>query len=121
MTKTAGSTTGRNTPSATGERRGARSTAAATSRESGEVAQAVERDLAKLPEDLATSGLAALCLALAREIDNPNSATSKSMCARALLDAQIILRELTPTEEEQDDLDDLAARRSARLSRGATA
>ena len=91
-------------------------------RESGEVAQAIERDLARLPADLATSALAASAMALAREMDNPaNSATSKSMCAKTLLDTFDRLRELTPTDEESDDLDDLATRRQARIERRTTA
>lgn len=80
------------------------------------------RELARRDKTLATSGLAASALALAREIDKPkNSATSKSMCARALLDTLGRLRELAPVEQEADSLDDLTARRIARVAGGAAA
>ena len=73
-----------------------------------------------MPSDLATGGLAITALALAREIDSPtNSATSKSMCARSLLDTMDRLRALTPVDQEADGLDDLARRREARRAGGA--
>lgn len=78
------------------------------------VFDAVQRDLARLPRDLAESALAASALALADEIDGANSATSKSMCARALHDALRELRELAPAEEVADEVDELAKRRSDR-------
>lgn len=88
------------------------------------VAAAVRQDLARLAKIdpvLASSGLALSAVALAREIDGfENSATSKSMCARALLETMDRLRELTPVAQEKDDLDDLGARRAARLARRAT-
>jgi hypothetical protein len=81
------------------------------------VAGALERDLERFGPDLARSTLAASALALARELDDPdNSATSKSMCARALNDTLDRLVELAPDEDEKDALDDLAARRAARRS-----
>lgn len=80
------------------------------------VVEAVERDLRRLPTNLARSALAASALQLAREMDNRgNSATSKSMCSRSLLDTLDRLRELTPPEEEKDGLDELNARRAARV------
>lgn len=84
----------------------------------GTVVEAVGRDLAALGDDaLAESALAAAALALARELDDPsNSATSKSMCARALLDTLNRLRELAPEDEEEDGVDELRARRAARLA-----
>jgi hypothetical protein len=45
------------------------------------VVAAVERDLAKLPTELADAALAATALVLAEQLDGKNSATSKSMCA----------------------------------------
>lgn len=88
------------------------------------VVASVERDLAEIAkrdQALADSALAASVRALAREIDDPdNSATSKSMCARALLDTLDRLRELVPDEGEADGVDDLTARRDARRS-GSTA
>lgn len=91
------------------------------------VVAAVKRDLTQIAiadKALATSGLAATALALAREMDKPeNSATSKSMCAGQLRDTLARLRELAPVSEESDDLDDLARRREKRLAGlpGATA
>jgi hypothetical protein len=87
--------------------------------ETGPVAAAVERDLAEIrrrDSDLADSALAASALTLACELDKPgNSATSKSMCARVLVDTLDRLRELAPPDEENDGLDDLARKRAARL------
>jgi hypothetical protein len=80
------------------------------------VVDAVHRDLARMPEDLATSALAASALALAGEMDNRNSATSKSMCAKALLDTLNRLRELSPPVRVEDDLDRQRAKREARLA-----
>lgn len=80
------------------------------------VEAAVEFDLKKLPAELAGGALAASALALAREIDHAgNSATSKSMCARALTETLEKLRALAPAEKEADKLDDLARRRAFRL------
>lgn len=60
-------------------------------------------------------GLAALALALAAEVDNPeNSATSKSMCGRTLLETLKQLRELAPPAEKEDKLDELSDRRARR-------
>lgn len=82
---------------------------------------AVERDLMALPDDLANSALGASALALAREMDSQNSATSKSMCAKALLETMDRLRSLAPEREEKDQVDDLSARRAARIAGGAAA
>jgi hypothetical protein len=82
--------------------------------------EAVERDVAQLAKRdraIAGSALAAAAVALAYEIENPyNSATSKSMCAGQLRDTLDRLRELAPAEEETDGLDDLSARRAARIA-----
>lgn len=90
-----------------------------------DIIDAVERDLAAIraaDAELAESALAALAVSLAREIAHPgNSATSKSMCARTLLDTMNQLRDLAPAKEEGDGLDDLSARRAARLAGGSTA
>lgn len=70
--------------------------------------------------DLGESALAASAVALAREIENPyNSATSKSMCAREMRDTLDRLLQLAPEKVEADGLDDLAAAREKRRSRGA--
>ena len=83
------------------------------------VSAAVRRDLASLAErtpDLAVGTLAATALALAREMDSESSATSKSMCANSLREVLDRLLELSPVDEEADHLDDLTARRTARLA-----
>lgn len=89
----------------------------------GSVVEAVEHDLALIRQaapELAESALAASLLVLAGELDNSrNSATSKSMCARALLDTMEKLRELVPPGEEEDSLDELRARRAARIGSSA--
>lgn len=86
----------------------------------GDVEAAVRRDVAEIAKrdrKLATSGLAASAIALGREIDiEKNSATSKSMCARALAETLERLRALAPPAEEADGIDDLAARRTARVA-----
>ena len=85
------------------------------------VEEAVQRDIAAIARrdsSLASSALAATALSMARELDDKgNSATSKSMCAARLLDTLDRLRELAPEEETKDNLDDLSARRAARLAR----
>ena len=81
----------------------------------GDVELAIRRDLAALPDDLAGSGLAATAIALARAMDDNNSATSKSMCARAILELTDRLRALAPADEEDDALDGLQADYTTRL------
>lgn len=83
------------------------------------VVDAVRRDLVSLGGDLGESALAATALALAAELDDPgNSATSKSMCARALNETMERLRALVPEEPagKVSKLDELRARRAARGS-----
>lgn len=78
------------------------------------VEAAVKRDLKQFGA-MADSALAASALALAREIDSPNnSATSKSMCAKALREALDRLRELAPPEPKADKLDDITKQREKR-------
>lgn len=87
------------------------------------VVDAVVRDLDEIAQTdakLAGSALAASALALAREMDSPNSATSKSMCARALLETLDRLRDLAPTEHEEDAIDELRSRRERRRTGSAT-
>ena len=85
------------------------------------VLKAIDADLeqlAKRDSALATSAMAETARALAKELDNAgNSATSKAMCAKALNDTLERLRELAPPEETKDNLDDLSARRAARIAR----
>ena len=96
-----------------------RSRGVAASRATGSPGEdAVRRDIDAIGErepEVAGSGLAALALSLAREMDDPgNSATSKSMCARALADALDRLRELAP-ERKESPLEAIKARRERRL------
>lgn len=86
------------------------------------VLKAVNRDLAafkKVAPDVAESAEAATARALAREIDGDSSSTSKSMCARVLVDTMEQLRARLPEEQKATALDDLRARRAARLGRSA--
>ena len=66
---------------------------------------------------LAMTARAAVAVSLAYEMENPyNSATSKANCARELRE---LMRELVlslPLEEQADAMDELAARRQARLA-----
>jgi hypothetical protein len=81
------------------------------------VVEAVERDLdaiRRVAPEVADSGVAASALALAAELDSPNnSATSKSMCAKALADAMKTLREWSPPAQKKDGVDELRDRRNA--------
>lgn len=78
--------------------------------------EAVERDIGKLPDDLRESALAELAKTLARELDSSsNSATSKSMNAKALLDTLDKLRELAPAEEKKGLVHDIRSARRGRL------
>lgn len=89
------------------------------------VTAAIKEDLRLLAERdpiLARSGRAASALVLARELDEGrNSATSKSMCARALNETMDRLRELAPPIQVRDGVDDLNAAREKRLNGGAAA
>lgn len=84
---------------------------------------AVGRDVAALvvrAPALRDSALVAVALALAAEVDRPgNSATSKSLCARCVVDAMERLREMAPPVALDDAVDDLASRRSERQARAA--
>lgn len=121
-TRTVASTPAPSTKPATARRKRTESNSSAVAPETGEIARRLRADLEKLPRYLADSATAAMALALAREIDDPdNSATSKSMCARSLLDAIDTLRKLTPAETKADRLDDLARRRAARVGKPTTA
>ena len=83
------------------------------------VVEGVERELAKLPEDLRESGFAAVALAMAERIDAGRG--SPSECGKVVIDALARLRELTPPQHERTRLDELTARRQARLARRADA
>lgn len=82
------------------------------------VVDAVELDLAEIRKrdaGLADSALAATAKVLAAQLDDPRpSATSKSMCARALTETMDRLRELAPMKEEADGVDEVAKQRERR-------
>lgn len=80
--------------------------------------RAVKHDLAKLPEDLSKGALAAGALQMARELDDPNSSTSKSMCFGQLREALKELRELAPPAEKKGQLHDIKSGRALRLAAG---
>src|SRR2546430_13862999 len=82
------------------------------------VAEGVERDLAALPGDLGASGLALCALELARQLDGDGSPTGKAAVARALQRALGELRAMGPAERA-DVFDEIAARRAARVAKGA--
>jgi hypothetical protein len=82
------------------------------------VAAGVERDLAALPGDLGSSGLALCALELARQLDGDGSPTGKASCARALQRALGELRAMGPVAQA-DAFDEIAARRAARVAKAA--
>jgi hypothetical protein len=84
------------------------------------VEAAVEHDIELLGPKAAESALAATALALARGMDGPNSLTSKSMAAKALIDTMRELRELAPPKQEADGVTDIATRRDARRAAAAS-
>lgn len=88
------------------------------------VRSAVEAELKALRKrapDLADSAVAASALVLADELDDTgNSATSKSMCAKALREAMDRLHELAPEKQEATKLVQINARRDARRGRSAS-
>jgi hypothetical protein len=73
------------------------------------------RDLGKLPP--ACGALVASAFALAEQLDSGSSATSKSMCAKALLDTLDRLRELAPPTLAASPLDEIRERRDKRVRR----
>lgn len=86
------------------------------------VFEAVEQDLAEIARRdlaLARSALAMTAKALAERIDNPgNSATSVSMCAKALVEVMEKLRELAPPGEKKGTLHAIRSGRALRLVDG---
>jgi hypothetical protein len=82
------------------------------------VVEAVTAELERLGEPGASSSLAATALALAEQLDEPrNGATSKSMCAKAMVDVLRELRLLAPPKQEDDELDRARKQRTERLAR----
>ena len=80
---------------------------------------AVERDLKRMPADVAKSAEAATALAMASRLDSGDG--SPSECAKALLAAMGKLREMTPPEERKGQLHAIRSGRADRLAEGSTA
>jgi hypothetical protein len=79
-------------------------------------------EIAKFDPKLAEGGRAAGALVLARDLDDPgNSATSHSMCQRALNETLDRLHELAPEKKETDQVDEIGKRRAKRRRRAAAA
>lgn len=82
------------------------------------VVDALTEELAELAErapELARSTLAASAFALARAMDGNNSATSKSQCARSLIETLDRLYELAPeAPQEETELDRIRRKRAER-------
>jgi hypothetical protein len=77
------------------------------------VESSVREEISTIPQP--APSLAAAAVALAREMDDPdNSATSKSMCGKALLETMKRLRELSPPAKKETPLDELSRQRAAR-------
>jgi hypothetical protein len=81
------------------------------------VEAAVERALIRMGGEWRDSVLGATALALAVELDADNSATSKSMVAKALNETMAELRALAPSQKEAEPVDDLRTQRNKRRSR----
>jgi hypothetical protein len=95
--------------------RGRRGIGLAMARRPKTCAAGVERDLAAMPGDIGTSGLALSALSLARALDaDGTSATALAACGRALARALSELRALCPAETTADAFDEVAAKRAAR-------
>jgi hypothetical protein len=83
------------------------------------VVEAFDLEMESIGGEFATSTLAATARALAVELDGDNSATSKSMCAKALADVMRELRALAPAKPEEDEVERARKRRTDRLARQA--
>ncbi len=75
----------------------------------------VEADLARMPAELQRGALAQSAMELARQLDSKTSATSKSMCARALQATLGDLRAQAPPARTHDVVDELSSRREKRI------
>lgn len=71
---------------------------------------------AALPDGLQESPLATIALELARQLDGRNSATSKSMIAKALVETLEKLNALVPPIVEEDEVGRLRRKREERES-----
>lgn len=84
----------------------------------GDLESAVQRDLDRWGEEIATSALAAAALDTARRLDVENVSPSAASLLHGQLRQYLAdLRELAPAGEEADDIDELEARREERRRR----
>ena len=75
----------------------------------------IQREIAALPDDLASSGLAAIALAMAERIDG--RVGSPSECGKVAIQALEQLRALAPPKERpKNAIDELKERRAKRRS-----
>jgi len=81
--------------------------------------KAVERDLKRMPADVAKSAEAAAALAMASRLDSGDG--SPSECAKALLTAMAKLREMCPPDTKEGQLHDIRSGRALRLAPGSPA
>ncbi|MDQ3432564.1 MAG: hypothetical protein M3467_10180 [Actinomycetota bacterium] len=80
-----------------------------------QIAQAVQDELAAMGVDAIAPGQAAVAMALARQLDDPEAApTSAAIVARELRATLIALHKQAPGGQEGDGIDELNARREAR-------
>jgi hypothetical protein len=85
------------------------------------VTDAVTRELDGMPDELATSALAAAALVLAEGLDSRASLAQKALGTKELREVMDRLRALAPTRAEEDEVDRARRRRGERLARQAAA
>lgn len=91
-------------------------------RQTGEAEQGVLNDLESYPEDIRRGAIAANMLLLARDIDSGAvEGRDRTAHFREIRQSQLALREMAPGERKGDTVDELGARRAARLQADAGA
>ena len=79
------------------------------------VVDALTKDLQAMGPRASGTTLAETALALARSLDDDgNSATSKSMCAKSMIDVLCELRQLAPPRQEADNVTNINSERDKR-------
>ncbi|WP_433469567.1 hypothetical protein [Spirillospora sp. CA-128828] len=85
----------------------------------GDLEKALRADLERWGPEVADTALAAAAIDAARRLDSPGvSAASASLMHGQYRQYLADLRELAPSGEEADEIDDLAARRRRRRASG---
>lgn len=77
------------------------------------VADAVRKELEGFPPELRDSGTAAVAVAMAEKIDTGKG--SPSECAKVIVDALKVLRDLAPPPEQKGKIVDIRAKQHERL------